>query len=206
MASFTCQQDFPISVSATLTKRERMLTRRSADASKELVASSSTKMAGFLSKARAMARRWRWPPLKLNRPTTGLMYQTYQENPIRPSRPTLRVKTVGQTPYKLAVCFTGGSLDLFPRNILITVGNVGRYRSCKQYGVLFGVPVSQSQTQIACWSYTWGTTPMIFRHDSGVNSRISVMQVQTEWSPIKICTRRTLSIVCDLASHGIIIP
>ena len=141
MASFTCQQNLSVSVSATLTKRERMLTRRSADASKELVASSSAKMAGFLSKARAMARRWRWPPLRLNRPTE-IHVSKLPGYFTRLSRPTLRVKTVRQTPYKLAICFARGCLNLLPRNILITIGDVGRYRACKQYGVLFGLPIS----------------------------------------------------------------
>lgn len=53
-----------------------------------------------------------------------------------PSRLTSRVKTVRQTPYKLAVCFAGGSLNPLFRDILITVGDVGRYRPCKQHGVL----------------------------------------------------------------------
>jgi hypothetical protein len=59
-------------------------TRRSADASRELVASSSAKIAGFLSKARAMARRWRWPPLRLNLPTARhVNIYTSRRNPAR---------------------------------------------------------------------------------------------------------------------------
>ena len=46
---------------------------------------------------------------------------------------------------------------------------------------------------------------MMFRHDSGVNSRISVKDAQTRQSPIRKIMR-TLSIVCNLASNGIVIP
>ena len=45
------------------------LTRCSLVASSALVASSSARIAGRFSSARAIARRWRWPPLRLCRPT-----------------------------------------------------------------------------------------------------------------------------------------
>jgi len=50
--------------------------------------------------------------------------------------PTLRVKTVWQTPNKFAVCFASGSLNLFPSSVLVAIGNVRRYGSSEQYGVL----------------------------------------------------------------------
>jgi hypothetical protein len=50
--------------------------------------------------------------------------------------PTLRVKTVWQTPNEFAVCFASGSLNLLSSSVLVTIGNVRRYGSSKQYGVL----------------------------------------------------------------------
>jgi hypothetical protein len=47
------------------------LTRCSLVASSALVASSNARIAGRFRSARAMARRWRWPPLKLSLPTKG---------------------------------------------------------------------------------------------------------------------------------------
>jgi hypothetical protein len=96
-------------------------TRRSADASKELVASSSAKIAGFFRSARAIARRWRWPPLRLSLPTVNdckirgipKMYVL-----------TLRIETVRQSPNKFAVGLTRSSFDLLPRSVLVTVCDV----------------------------------------------------------------------------------
>jgi hypothetical protein len=50
--------------------------------------------------------------------------------------PTLRVKTIWQTPNEFAVCLASGSLDLLLGSVLVTIGNVRRYGSSKQYGVL----------------------------------------------------------------------
>jgi hypothetical protein len=105
-------------------KREGMLTRRSADASKELVASSSAKIAGFLSRARAMARRWRWPPLRLNRLTERVIAVKARKGIPPVQDLTVRIKPVRQTPYEFAICFASSSLDLLPGNVLVAIGDI----------------------------------------------------------------------------------
>jgi hypothetical protein len=61
---------------------------------------------------------------------------TQQQREIVAKGPTLRVKTVWQTPNEFAVCFASGSFDLLPSSVLVTIGNIRRYGSSKQYGVL----------------------------------------------------------------------
>ena len=91
-------------------------------------------MAGFLSNARAIARRCRCPPLKLVLPTVRDCWwlASFPEK----WELTLGIETLGHSPDKFTVGLASSSLDLFPRRDGITKSDIRSYGSCEQHGIL----------------------------------------------------------------------
>lgn len=83
-------------------------------------------MAGLRNSARAIASRWRCPPLKLVRPTDEGDVSKDESRARESGGLTLSIETVGHAPDKLAVCFTGGGLNLFPGSFGMSISDVLR--------------------------------------------------------------------------------
>ena len=90
-------------------------------------------MAGFFRSALAIANLCLWPPERLNLPTKKdqqVLSVYFMEHL------TWCIEALGHPPHKVAICFQRGSLDLFPRGALISVGDVGGDRSRKHDRIL----------------------------------------------------------------------
>lgn len=134
MASLTCRG--PVRTRKLLEQGVKYPTLCSDAASSELVASSSAKILGFFSNARAIARRCLCPPLKLRRPTEQDNYQQF--TPEKKVAQTFCVETLRHPKYELAVRLACSSFDLLARSILVPEGDIRCNGPREEDGVLGG--------------------------------------------------------------------
>lgn len=114
-------------------------TRCSDVASSELVASSSAKITGFLRSARAMARRCRWPPLKLSRPTARLhILVRYNHMHNGYVVLTLCIEPAWHAPYELAVGLASSVFNLLAGGVRESVCDIGCNCASEKDRILVG--------------------------------------------------------------------